>query len=182
MRSSLKKSMNQRSRHCCFLFEDWPNDRDVIVANIKRIVEELTELREKSYYRGITLVSSPTYFPNKTGGGIYLVLTSSSTFANKWEQVAETIRCHACRPVFREPGVRSGQHGFENIAKVFELTPAEMTSLHLNRVSCDRLPEVVTIHPSPAPRLSLTVNVAGQGSEAQEDRGAGRIGRQRASQ
>lgn len=133
---------SKTTRHCVFLYQDWPNDQDVITGEIQRIVKELRVLREKSTTQGITLTEAPTFFPNKAGRGIYLVLTSSSTWVQKWKQVAETIRCQYFRPIFREPSVKSGKHGFESLAKIFEMTSVEVTELHLNRVTCDELPTV----------------------------------------
>lgn len=148
-RSSLNKSLNKRSRHCCFLFTAWPKNKDVVVANIKKIVEDLTQMRRKSYSRGITLLDSPTYFFNKVGEGVYMVLTSASTYASKWKQVAEMISCQECKPVYRESSVLNGHHGFENIAKLFDLSSAEMDALHLDRVECPELPEVLLIPSAP---------------------------------
>ena len=144
---AVSNAMNRRSRHCCFLFRDWPFHKPVIVDNVRRIVQELAELRKSSANYGITLSDSPTYFLNKEGPGVYMVLSSSSTYVTKWKQVGETIHSTDFRPIFRETGVRSGQHGFENIGRLFKLTLEEIAQLHINRVSCEKLPEVA---PCPA--------------------------------
>lgn len=136
----------RRTKHCIFLFQDWPDDKQQIIVEVKKVVTQLLTLKTNSYNLGITLTESPTFFPNKEGRGTYLVLTSSSTFVHKWKQVAENICCYHFRPVFREHGIKPGQHGFDSIAKSFNMTTGERNNLHLNRVICDQLPEVSVHH------------------------------------
>jgi hypothetical protein len=135
--------IKKQCRSCCFLFQEWPHDIATTVSSIGAIVQRLVVLKEKAHGQGVSLEKQPTFFFNKTGPGVWLVLTSVSTFVSKWDQVAQTIGSNCHRPVVRPEGTSPACDGFQRIAAMFNMTTEETQQLMVNRLTGLTLPQAL---------------------------------------
>ena len=142
-KSSTSNSM--RARHCCFLFATWSTVPLEIHAKIREIVQRLVCLKEGSRKSGLTLTVNPTYFIDKEGRGVWLILTSNTTYYNKWKEVSRLIASDSFQMIDQGDMAdkKEAKHGFKHLTRLFGLDCIEIENLHANRVHCDRLPEVV---------------------------------------
>jgi hypothetical protein len=134
----------KQTRHCCFLFEGWGDQKETVENQIREKVEFLRTLKRGNGRGGITLINSPTYFLDKEGRGTWVILTSNSTTTSKWSSVGESIGCKEFRPIYATEDRRNGGHAFSSLHSLFGMSLVEIDCLELNRVPCE-LPEVIRV-------------------------------------
>ena len=141
----MSKASGMRARHCCFLFHGWSKEPEEIHDNIRGIVQRLVSFKAGSFKGGLTLTVNPTYFIDKQGRGVWLVLTSNTTYYNKWKDISLLIESSTFQMI--EQGdindKKEAKHGFKHLSRLFGLDIFEIENLRTNRVSCDQLPEVM---------------------------------------
>lgn len=132
----------KQCRNCCYLFVDWPKDKDVTVRRITEIVENLCSLKESAYDKGISLSDSPTYFFNPSGTGVWVVLSAQATFLKKWDQIAGVIGSDYHQAVTKKMEDGQSRQGLDRVVEMFQLNSKQAAELYTNRLKCERLPTV----------------------------------------
>ena len=132
----------KQCRNCCYLFKDWPQDKDETVRRITEIVDHLCSLKASSYDKGICLSESPTYFYNPSGNGVWVVLSAQATLLKKWDQIAGVIGSDYHQAVTKKHEDGLSRQGLDRVIEMFQLNSKQGCELFTNRLKCERLPTV----------------------------------------
>ena len=142
-------SMNGSSfRNCCFYRPEIPQGPpEVIRRKIEEMIGFMVEAKVKGNPQALVLTSNPTYFLNKTGPGIWIVLTGNSNRKEQWDNVCQLIGAASMRLVHHQAGLGRNGHGYFSVGKLFEMSQSEVNELFMNVVQCKALPTVTAHFP-----------------------------------
>jgi len=107
----------------------------------------MVEAKVKGNPQALVLTSNPTYFLNKTGPGIWIVLTGNSNRKEQWDNVCQLIGAASMRLVHHQAGLGRNGHGYFSVGKLFEMSQSEVNELFMNVVQCKALPAVTAHFP-----------------------------------